>query len=31
MIRHKHIGVIGMEKLEKEILPLVRQLQAEPA
>jgi cytochrome c biogenesis protein CcmG/thiol:disulfide interchange protein DsbE len=31
MIRHKHIGAISMEKLEKEILPLVRQLQAEPA
>ena len=29
-IRHKHIGPLSMDKLEKEILPLVRQLQAEP-
>lgn len=30
IIRHKHIGPLSMEKLEEEILPLVRQLQAEP-
>ena len=28
-IRHKHIGPISMEKLEQEILPLVRQLQTD--
>lgn len=31
MIRHKHIGPISMEQLEKIILPLIRQLQTEPA
>jgi len=30
MIRHKHIGPLSMEKMEMEILPLVRKLQAEP-